>query len=196
MAKIKRASFDLPLGMLEGVDRFIADNPKLGFERAEFIKAAVRDYLIYWEGGKLRHPQAGSNQPPQDTKELIKVDELKGHKAPSEKILTIIADTLAYDRMWADGLDKEDDKLRDSDPKAYYSSLSRMRGEQRITMKNIDQFIILDKVLEEDLTKAEIEILGIFLKHYARNYNEIDQKTKKLTNEKQTNKHENIREPK
>jgi hypothetical protein len=88
--------------------------------------------------------------------------------------------------MWVDGLDKEDDKLRESNPKAYYSSRNSMRGEQRITMKNIDQFIILDKILEEDLTKAEIEILGIFLKHYARNYSEIDQKTKKVAKENQT----------
>jgi hypothetical protein len=179
MAKTKQASFDLPKGMLDGVDRFIGDNPQLGFERAEFIKAAVREYLIYWEGGKVRQPQTGSNQAPQEIKDQVKVDDPKGQKTPSEKILRIIADTLAYDRMWADGLDKEDDKLKGSNPKAYYSSIDHMRGEQRITMKNIDQFIILDKVLEEDLTKAEIEVLGIFLKHYARNYKEIDQKTKK-----------------
>jgi len=184
MAREKKASFDLPPGMVEGIDRLISDKHELGFERIEFIKAAVREYLLCWEGGKFRPLEAKGGPLPQEIKEPAKVDAPKGPGVPSEKVLKIIAETLAYDRMWADILDKEDEKIRESNPKAYYSIRDHMRGEQRIIMKNADQFIILEKVLEEDLNKAEIEILGAFLKHYARNFNEVDQKTKNLVKEK------------
>ena len=42
MTSRKKASFDLPPGMVDGIDRFISGKPELGFERSEFIKAAVR----------------------------------------------------------------------------------------------------------------------------------------------------------
>ena len=184
MTRAKRNSFDLPEGMIEGLDKFISENPKLGFERTEFIKAAVREYLMCWEGCKYRPLEAKGTSVSQETKEKVKVDAPKGLGVPSEKVVKIIADTLAYDQMWADILDKEDEKIRESNPRAYYSVRDHIRGEQRITMKNVDQFIILEKVLEEDLTKAEIELLGTFLKHYARNFNEVDQKTKNLSQEK------------
>jgi len=63
-------------------------------------------------------------------------------------------------------------------PRAYYSAMKSMRGNQRITIKNADQYLLLDKVLEEDLTKSEIASLRDFLRHYARNYSEVEQITK------------------
>lgn len=159
----KQENFKLPKGMLEEVDRFIAENPGMGFEdRGEVLKTALREYLL--GGGKKPVPEPKTPEP-------VKAEK---PKASEEKINRLIIEMLVYDVVWADLLDKDEAKQKANPRAFYYPGFQQSpRGKSRIVSKNIDQWDILEKVIEKDLNKAEIEYLRDFMKYYGQNFEKM-----------------------
>lgn len=158
----KQENFKLPKGMLAEVDRFIAENPGMGFEdRDEVLKAALREYIL--SGGKTIAPTSEKSGKPAKTEEA---------KVSEDKITQMMLEMIVYDSFWADGLNKEYAKERNN-LISYPLYMKPPNGESRIVSKNIDQWDILEKVLKKDLNKAEIERLRDFMKYYAQNYEKV-----------------------
>jgi len=173
MVRKSASGLRLPEGLVERIDRYIKDNPGLGFEsREEVVKVALREFLASGGDFEGRVTEKRAVTPLDNSKAF----ESRGSelKASPDKLRKLVVEILAYDSVWAEGLNKDLERVRGLNPAAYDGVYCRaIGGDQRIIIKNVDQWDILDKVLANNLSMDEIKKLRDFLKNYAQNYDKM-----------------------